>query len=96
MKKEKMTAWTRTLILCMIFAICCVLFAFAPHFHECADSNCSACALIKVVCDALSVLSVGIAISLPLIGYLPFFAYFSLIHSVREATPVGRKVKLSD
>ena len=96
MEKEKCTICKCALILCIIFSICCVLFTFAPHLHECAGSECATCALIKVVYDVLSVLCFATVISLSVIGCLRFFAHFADGQSVREATLVGHKVKLSD
>ena len=83
-------------VLCVIFAICCVLFAFIPHLHECTGSECATCAFIKDAIDALVVLNLAVVISPALVLGLVFFAHSDTYASMREETPVGRKVKLSD
>ena len=84
------------LILCVMFAICCVLFTFIPHLHECTGSECSTCALIKSIVDALAALSIATVVSPALVLALVFLAHFDTPVSAREITPVGRKVKLSN
>ena len=84
------------LVLCLIFIICCVSFTFIPHLHECAGSECSTCALIKDALDALTFFSLAIVISPVLARGLSCILHFDLCLSMRDITPVGRKVKLSD
>jgi hypothetical protein len=93
---KKVDVRSTVLIMCAIFAFCCVLFAFMPHLHECTGSECATCALIKDAIDALVVLNLAVVISPALVLGLVFFAHFDAPVSVREITPVGRKVKLSD
>ena len=83
-------------ILCIIFAICCVMFTFISHSHECAGSECATCALIKDALDALTVLVLAIVISPALVLGLSSLAQIDTPVSVREITPIGRKVKLSN
>lgn len=93
---KKVDVRSTALIMCAIFAFCCVLFAFMPHLHECAGSECATCALIKDAIDAFVTVHLAIVISPILIFAWVFFAHFDAPVSVREITPVGRKVKLSD
>ena len=93
---KKVNARSIAFILCAAFAICCVLFTFMPHLHECAGSECATCALIKDALDALTVLVLAIVISPALVLGLSSLAQIDTPVSVREITPIGRKVKLSN
>ena len=94
MKKVNITSIA--LVLCIIFAICCVLFTIIPHTHDCAGSECATCALIKDALDTLTDLSFAMVISPALVLGLSCLLHFDTLVSVRDITPVGRKVKLSD
>ena len=96
MRNEERIMKRCALILCVIFIICSVMFTFMPHLHECADSECATCALLKATCDVLPFLCLGAFVHLSLMDCTPCFAHFAGGQSAREATPVGRKVKLSD
>ena len=83
-------------LLCILLIFACTSIVFIPHAHECAGVDCSVCAIIETSRNLL----LGAALSAALCQ-LPCFplvipnTHF-YIESVRDGTPVGLKVKLSD
>lgn len=82
-------------LICAIFVICCVLFAFSSHLHNCSGSECSICERIKSLNDELAVL-----LTAPICCGISSSVLYCLTSchdavSKREHTPIGLKVKLS-
>ena len=83
-------------VLLLISLICCALFAFLPHTHNCIGLDCLVCTVIKTCFDNILCIAVfSIALCAPGYILLPVDIYI-FAFSMRECTPVGRKVKLSD
>ena len=81
---------TALLILSYLFLI------FLPHSHECAKADCSVCDIIDATDGMLIAISLSaLFCQFTKISFIIFNAC-SYILSVRNATPVGLKVKLSD
>ena len=96
MSKEKRLLKTMGMVLLAAFLLTYVLVGFMPHTHGCADRDCAICAMVetarkRIVCMALSIaLLQGICL---ITGALPDNGP---TRSIREGTPVGLRVKLSD
>ena len=83
--------------LCVILILAYAFIVFLPHSHGgVCDSDCITCALIEKAEDALIAFLCCAAIFQMLDrDYLAPGDYYSKL-SVKEATPVGLKVKLSN
>ena len=83
-------------ILTIVLILAYAFIAFLPHFHECVEVDCFGCAMIKLSGNML----IGIALSATFYQLTKISVALldtcSDIFSVRDGTPVGRKVKLSD
>ena len=81
-----------TVILVLAYAFATVL----PHSHSCIDPDCAICDVIKSSRDTLLMLIT----SLSLLSFPDFCLYAALsyteLFSLREGTPTGLKVKLSN
>ena len=83
-------------ILCILVILAYASIVFLPHTHERAGVDCSICAIIETSRNLL--LGVALSAALCQLPYFPFVIpnkHF-YIKSVRDGTPVGLKVKLSD
>ena len=83
-------------LLCILLILACTSIVFIPHAHECAGVDCSVCAIIETSRNLL----LGAAISAALCQS-PYFSFIihntrSYMKSIKDGTPVGLKVKLSD
>ena len=81
-----------TLILILAYAVSLCL----PHTHECVDADCLVCAMM----EGSRKLLIGLVLTATLDPIIKV-AYgtvcgLSLILSIRDGTPVGQKVKLSN
>ena len=83
-------------ILCFMFVLCSVIFTYILHLHDCCGSECPVCDMIKTSRDMLCCSSdLGFVICVLILSIEVSHALCG-VFSVREATPVGEKVKLSD
>ena len=84
------------LVLTLALILACAFIAFLPYSHECAGSDCSVCALIESTRRVL--LAAASATVLAKAAKTPVFLLgtYSDTEPVRNETPVGLKVKLSD
>ena len=83
-------------LLCILLILACTSIVFIPHAHECAGVDCSVCAIIETSRNLL----LGAAISADLCQS-PYFSFIihntrSYMKFIKDGTPVGLKVKLSD
>lgn len=83
-------------ILTVVLICAYALIAFFPHAHGYAENDCSVCALIELSRTVF----IGIALSASFrqsdqTPYVLLHTY-SDVFVIRDSTPVGLKVKLSD
>ena len=83
-------------MLCIAVCLVCVFAAFAFSAHDCTDADCLVCAFLENSRIALLALAFVCAAVSAVILPISFFAERFCAFSVRECTPVGRKVKLLD
>ena len=96
MKTQTLNVKIITSVICFILLVCTVLFTITPHMHNCSGTECSVCDLTKAVREVF--------LSLCTLSFLAFVFTLSVIPTpwavriplAKEATLVGRKVKLSD
>ena len=84
------------LILTLVLIFSCAFILFLPHTHKCVETECVACALIESSRDTM-LTATSAAILHQAARMLAFLLVsYSDITSIRDATPVGLKVKLSN
>ena len=95
--KHDTIAWKRiTAVLCIILVLVYVSIASLSYAHECLDSKCAICSWIENSRNLLVGIAIMCAVSmLNKFGFI-IVNIHSHILSVRDGTPVGLKVKLSD
>ncbi len=81
---------------CLILIIAYASVVFLPHNHGCPETDCTACAIIKISSEFL----LGILFVSGVFRLIKCVLCKNNIHFIipflREITPVGLKVKLSD
>lgn len=76
--------------------LACALIVFLPHSHECVEMDCSVCAVIESSRKILLLLALSASFChLAKIQFVLIDTHPRIL-SVRDGTPVGLKVKLSD
>ena len=96
MKKTRHWLKKATVLLCILFLLLYISVAFFPHAHESRDADCALCALLQSSRDILYAL----ALCALLYHFCGQSARTLVAHhrvqQIRDITPVGLKVKLSD
>ena len=83
-------------VFCVIFILACASIVFLPHQHECLDTECVVCTMLETSRDMLTGLAPFVAVYPTTIITFVISGALLRILSVRDGTPVGLKVKLSD
>ena len=96
MFKRKSTLKMIMAAMCVVLVLAYAFIVFLPHTHECMETDCAVCAMIEESCNLL----VAIVLSATVFQMAKYGVFVHYIHthilSIRDGTPVGLKVKLSD
>jgi hypothetical protein len=95
MKKHRSYKKMAAALICAIFVICCVLFVFSSHLHDCSGADCSVCEGIRRAVDILGIILSAFVLRSAYSMQIASLAVFKDAISKREHTPIGLKVKLS-
>ena len=82
-----------------IILLCIVLilaYIFLPHFHECIQTDCVLCLMTEQLRDILVILVVYAGMAFLMDFSIPMQYGNHHIFTMRDRTPVGLKVKLSN
>ena len=82
--------------LAILLILACVFLVFLPHDHECVETDCSICSMRETLRNMLSWIELTTVVGSILQLSVILFCASACVLSVRDGTPVGRKVKLSD
>ena len=83
-------------LLCVFLILAYALVVFLPHTHCCCDISCAACNVIES-CQKILYNILLFAVIYPILKFIYFIERICYrILSVRDQTPVGLKVKLSN
>ncbi len=82
-----------------IILLCIVLilaYIFLPHFHECIQTDCVLCLMTEQLRDILVIVAVCAIIASFMDVSIPMQYGNQHIFTMRDRTPVGLRVKLSN
>ena len=83
----------------VIILLCVVLvlaYIFLPHFHECVQPDCVLCLMTEQLRDILVAVAVYASMASLTACYIPTQYGNNHIYTIRDWTPVGLRVKLSN
>ena len=83
----------------MIILLCVVLilaYIFLPHFHECVQPDCVLCLMTEQLRDILVAVAVYASMASLTACSIPMQYGNNHIYTIRDWTPVGLRVKLSN
>ena len=95
MKRENSILEKLLALLCILLILAYAAITFVPHAHECRNTDCALCEMIDLSDEILIGLSLAALFS-QLLAFWRVLCAYTYLPSGREATPVGRKVKLSN
>lgn len=82
--------------LCIVLVFACTLFVFLPHAHDGCKTDCPVCRLMESSRELLLAVALLTApMGLAVLGFTAPCRHCPGL-SLRDGTPVGLKVKLSD
>lgn len=83
----------------VIILLCVVLvlaYIFLPHFHECLQTDCVICLMTEQLRDILVIVAVYAGMASLTAYSIPAQYGNNHIFTMRDCTPVGLRVKLSN
>ena len=83
----------------VIILLCVVLvlaYIFLPHFHECVQPDCVLCLMTEQLRDIFALVAVYASMASLTACSIPTQYVSNHIFTMRECTPVGLRVKLSN
>lgn len=83
-------------VLATLLILACVFLVFLPHSHECVETDCSICSMREILRNMLSWIELTSVVGFISKISVVLLCISACVLSVRDGTPVGRKVKLSD
>lgn len=81
---------------CILMILAYTSIVFLPHAHECTSMGCSVCAVIETSRNLLLGIALFAVACLSMRFCFAIHNTHSYIEPIRDGTPVGLKVKLSD
>ena len=81
------------ILLCIALVLA---YIFLPHFHECVQTDCVLCLMTVQLRDILAVLVVYASMASLTVCPIPMQYGNHHIFTMRDRTPVGLRVKLSN
>ena len=83
----------------VIILLCAVLvlaYIFFPHFHRCTQTDCVLCMVTEQLRDILVIVAAYAGMALLTVCSIPTQYGNNHIFTMRDCTPVGLRVKLSN